>query len=569
MKRHLVHLTALALLLSACEFSLAGDITPPPDADFFGDATSEPVVFPSTTPDAEAGGALYIQNCAPCHGLSGLGDGEQAAQLPFAPAPLGDPDLARAASPEDWFRIVSAGRLQRYMPPFSSALTSQQRWDVLAYVYSLGWDEDLLHTGNELYLQRQTEIDQLLAGVNPFAVELDLVESLGLPEQDATALTAFLQARAFGLEQPAAEATATPLAEASQVLASFIGHVKHGSEEDLPAGLEATLFGFDHTEQVFSQTALVRIGGDVVFEDVPLAEGRVFFIQVDYQGQSYFSEFITSEGQETLFRVPITIYETTSDVSQLAVDGIQLIFNFAEPGAVRVVERVTITNLGDRAVVPNQGEAVLRFTLPQGASNLVFQDGELGDRFVATGSGFGDLRGVLPGQGYELFFAYELPYSDGLIYQTSVDLPTRTLVAFIPEGEIELSSEDFQLAGSQAFDGVNHLAYAADAGYFPGDQLALELRGPHPLGGSAPTFGASDDLLAGLAALTAAVGLAWLWLRRLPAAGTPLTAEAIMDEILALDERYANGKVSEAVYAKRRASLKAQLAKKMIPRGKR
>jgi hypothetical protein len=57
-----------------------------------------------------------------------------------------------------------------------------------------------------------------------------------------------------------------------------------------------------------------------------------------------------------------------------------------------------------------------------------------------------------------------------------------------------------------------------------------------------------------MAALLAAVGALWLWVRR-----TPANREAVLDEIAALDARYERGEVKEAAYQKRRAALKDQL----------
>jgi len=192
-------LVFLPLLLTACEFSLAGDITPPSDAIISRETTLAPVTSPAAAPDLAVGAEIYANRCAPCHGLSGLGDGVQAAQLPFFPSAIGDPELARAASPEDWFRIISFGRLQRFMPPFESALTEQERWDVLAYVYGLGWDEEILARGEELIAEYRLEIDELMADIPSLSMKLNIVDGLTLSDEDAQALTAYLQAKALGL----------------------------------------------------------------------------------------------------------------------------------------------------------------------------------------------------------------------------------------------------------------------------------------------------------------------------------------------------------------------------------
>ena len=131
----------LGLLSAAC--SLAGDVTPPPalaTAQMARPiptvATTSEVTPPDGPPDLAAGAAIYLDKCAPCHGVTGRGEGELAASLQFPPAALGDPEVARAARPEEWYAVVTQGRIDRLMPGFSS-LTDQERWDVVGYALSL------------------------------------------------------------------------------------------------------------------------------------------------------------------------------------------------------------------------------------------------------------------------------------------------------------------------------------------------------------------------------------------------------------------------------------------------
>ncbi len=90
----------LVLVLSACSFSLAEDITPPPNLQQQQPSQAQPAAvssntFPLLPPNPANGEAIYAEKCSPCHGDAGLGDGPQAAQLPNPPAALGSPDLAR------------------------------------------------------------------------------------------------------------------------------------------------------------------------------------------------------------------------------------------------------------------------------------------------------------------------------------------------------------------------------------------------------------------------------------------------------------------------------------------
>jgi hypothetical protein len=76
----------LALVfLSACSFSLAEDITPPPGAEQVNlPGTQSPpsveMVYPLVPPNPINGQAIYAEKCAPCHGATGQGDGPKARQ---------------------------------------------------------------------------------------------------------------------------------------------------------------------------------------------------------------------------------------------------------------------------------------------------------------------------------------------------------------------------------------------------------------------------------------------------------------------------------------------------------
>ena len=122
----------LATLLSACNFTLAEDVTPPPG---YIPPTPLPtlVLYPEHAPSIENGEAIYAVKCAACHGETGLGDGPQGIQLGVTVPAFALPEIARPLSPAQMYTTVTRGVIERFMPPFAS-LNDQERWDVVAYV---------------------------------------------------------------------------------------------------------------------------------------------------------------------------------------------------------------------------------------------------------------------------------------------------------------------------------------------------------------------------------------------------------------------------------------------------
>ncbi len=150
MKKALFVVLLLPLLLAAC--SLASDLTPPPGyhPTAITKPTAAPVVYPLVPPDPSQGAAIFTQDCAPCHGDTGMGNGDKAAGLPNPVAAIGTAAVARPAKPMTWYDIISNGRIERFMPPFAS-LSDRQRWDVISYVYSLSEPASVVQQGKDVF----------------------------------------------------------------------------------------------------------------------------------------------------------------------------------------------------------------------------------------------------------------------------------------------------------------------------------------------------------------------------------------------------------------------------------
>jgi high-affinity iron transporter len=91
------------------------------------------------TVDLELGARVYAENCTACHGMSGHGDGEsvRSGAIPHVPD-FHDPSSRTAHTPEAIFTVISDGRMEKFMPPWSSYLSEAERWAVAVYVYGFG-----------------------------------------------------------------------------------------------------------------------------------------------------------------------------------------------------------------------------------------------------------------------------------------------------------------------------------------------------------------------------------------------------------------------------------------------
>ena len=100
---------------------------------------------------AAAGETTFLQNCAPCHGPTGAGDGPVMVEQNLSASGLSDPERVALGSPADWFRTTRDGRIEKLMPPWGNQLTDAQIGDVVAWIWQLSTSPDELDEGARLW----------------------------------------------------------------------------------------------------------------------------------------------------------------------------------------------------------------------------------------------------------------------------------------------------------------------------------------------------------------------------------------------------------------------------------
>ncbi len=85
------------------------------------------------TPSFAAGKAMYLQMCAHCHGLTGVGDGWDGEYLDVKPANFTG-EMVRGLSDGDWFARVSFGIQNSAMPTWGEWMPFENRWNVIKFL---------------------------------------------------------------------------------------------------------------------------------------------------------------------------------------------------------------------------------------------------------------------------------------------------------------------------------------------------------------------------------------------------------------------------------------------------
>jgi mono/diheme cytochrome c family protein len=601
--------------------------TPPPPV--------ETLLPPNAAPDIQNGKTVYEEKCSACHGARGMGDGTQSQNLPNPVFPFAIPQMGRLYAPAFWYTAVTNGIPDKSMPSFADELSDEARWDAVAYAYSLALKSEDTATGKTIYETHcaachgaegtggnnaadftdqhfmaslaASDIFGILSegtpnGMPTFSDKLDETERWAVaayvrgftlggiePAEDIAAepsptSTVVAETPAEdSTEEDTAEPTVTPTPEG---LGEIIGTVTNASGSEIPKDLTVTLRGFDmdagggFTESVTLETT-VDEDGTFRFENVPMPPQRAFMAVVSYDSVGYTSEpGFVAEGVTTL-NLPVTIYDTSSDASLLSMDRWHVFLDFAdsEEGSLQIIEVFVISNPTNTTIVAeNKGDAVLTFSLPEGAENIQFQEGDFGDRYIQTENGFGDTMPIVPGVGqHQIVVGFTLPYTRKLDFSQTMDMPVDSAIIMSPEG-VKVKSDILEDGGTKEFQGTIYHLYSSQS--LPaGAQFTMKISGK-PKAASPAGVDTRKNLLIGAGALGVALIFAgiWLYLRDRQAeeeweeedeeeeieseeedADEFEDAESIMDAIIALDDAYRAGNISEDSYKSRRAALKRRL----------
>jgi mono/diheme cytochrome c family protein len=510
-------LFALLIGLTAC-MSLAEDITPPPGYQAptaqQSTPTSETPIYPMLPPDPARGTPLYAEKCAPCHGISGLGDGPDAGMLSNPVAALGDPALARLAAPDDWYLMVTNGNMQNFMPPFAS-LTVPERWDVIAHAYTLSTTPAEVARGQELYVENCAachgergqgdgpEAGSLSASPIDFtdqefmgarsAADLynSITEGLGemhsfadLSETDRWALTAFLRTLTFAEPTPEGDLTETPEAypgpepypvpeatsetpvettpegEIEPEVGTVSVTVISTSGVEIPSNMEVTIFGFEGMTQVFSHTLPLSDDGIAVLEDVPMPPEQFIFATAEYNDLVYGSEIAVVDPGTTSVDLEISYYERTSDLSVLRAERLHVIFGFENEETVQVYVLYIFSNTSEQVLAgENPDEPAVTFTLPEGAFNLQRDTGmEFQD--IDTPDGFGIFAVYPRPEPYQILYSFDLPYEKEKVdFDIQIAMNTTAMIVMAPENGVKIKSDQLTDAGMRDIEGISYNIY--------------------------------------------------------------------------------------------------------------
>ncbi|MEP7135626.1 MAG: c-type cytochrome, partial [Chloroflexota bacterium] len=568
MKFRIVLLIALATLLSACNLTLAEDVTPPPG---YVPPTLMPTMgplFPPQAPNVEKGSAIYVEKCAPCHGETGLGDGPQGIQLGVTVRAYGLPEIARPASPAQYYTSVTRGNIERFMPPFAS-LNDQQRWDVVAYVLTLHTTPEQIAKGKQLFeancancstdffknqekMSDLSEVDiaRLIREGN------DTVPAFGsnLSDDDLFAVAVYLRTLTFDMAPlaqattvpatqtsvaadagtPSAEGTpvgtqqasAAPQGEATPVVkagfGTINGSIANKTGASLPSDLTISLHGFDHNtadptagpQEVFKQDGTVNADGTYTFGNIEIPDGRIFLVEATYGGITLQSEYgVVEAGKATVDIAPLTLYELSQDTSALVIDQLHMFVQADGDKGYQFIAVYTFRNGTDKTITVNMTDKqeipFLKFLT--GAEGLGYEASQDSAPFISTNEGFA----MAPNdKAYSLLAFSSVAKQKEINVTQELVIPATAVSIFVPDG-MEAKGDKLKADSAQDVSGTKYQSYIAND-FKAGDKLTFTLTGTPKVtdttGTTTPSTSKNNALLIGAGGLGLALILAGAWM---------------------------------------------------------
>lgn len=569
-------LTATAIIITACNFTLAEDVTPPPNYVPPTPAPTLGPLFPAQAPSIENGAAIFAQKCAPCHGATGLGDGAQGIKLGVTVPAFGLPEIARPASPAQWYTTVTQGNMERFMPPFAS-LSDQQRWDVVAYAMTLHTSEEEIARGKDLFeancancstdfFKDQSKMSALseveLARISKQGNEEVKAFGSNLSDDDVWAVAAYLRTLPFdtspvvsapastatpqavtvtetpllaeagtpvgpalstveGTEQVPATSEATTVAKAG--FGTVSGSVENNTGTDLPSDMKVTLRGYDHgadpsagPQEVFSQEGTLDKDGSFVFENIEIPLNRIFIAEITYDGTDLQSNYAIVKAGDTGVSVPpIKLYNKTTDTSKLVVDESRIFFEYGTDNTIQVFNVYSFHNPSDQTIVVtlNENGEVPFIKPPEGSSGVGYEPMQDSEKFMQTQNGFA----IPPSENaYGLIVFASVSKAKEFEFSQEFILPVTTVSVFVPEGVTAKNAKLSDL-GVQAIQSSNFQIYELND-VSAGEKVKLAIAGsPKESTGTSSTSTSeavttNDNLLIGAGALGVALILAGAWM---------------------------------------------------------
>jgi len=240
-----------------------------------------------------------------------------------------------------------------------------------------------------------------------------------------------------------------------------------------------------------------------------------------------------------------------------------------------VVELLIIQNQSNLVIVPeDMNSPIINYQLPEGATNLQFEEGAIGDRYILTDTGFGDLQPIEPNIPKQFLYAYNLPYENKMTLDIDLPMDVEASIVMLPaDVGVEIKSDQLSFTGEQSMQGAAIRTYSS--GKLSGENnLTLNFQGKYKPNTEITGIQTTDTvgIIIGIVVLLGAIVAGFFILRGkklnqteeewVEEVETPEIVDIndLLDSVIALDDAYAKGELPEEAYHNRRQEIIQQIS---------
>lgn len=555
-----------------------------------------PAQAPDTPPSVSGGRALWTENCQPCHGPTGKGDGPASQNIPDPLPNFSDPATTWQNVPAENFNVIKNGRIEKLMPPWGNRLSDAQIWDLTAYVWNLSVKPADLTAGETLYTQQCAACHGSGgAGDGPKA-SAKMVSFTELPAMTQRS-QAQLQAN-FKTSQEHASLNTLSEQEISQALSyirSFTfklpqrngtlkGQVINATTNKSQGDIQVTLHIFEGNTEVDHMTAQADNAGNYTFTKLPTDHSTLYTVEGRYKDITYTSDqpgLFTPNSTETTLN--LNVYETTNSPEAVNVKQLHYLMSFTSE-AVNVVQIFVVGNRGKQTYVGTNGQT-FPFKLPSNAQKVTFENDPTGMRFIEADGSYADTEPITPGEdSMSIVATYQVPRADSLNINVPLPADIASANVLMQDQGAKLNSPQLQFVEKREFQGDSFSIYNA-TDLKKGQELLLQLTGldnlsfatnaPNAPGAVAapPSIINQDHLrwtvvgLGVIVILLVALGYPYwrpqLTHQTIATEDPSLRRQKLLLLLARLDKAFEAGELDKRIYHRARAKYKAELMQLM------
>lgn len=174
---------------------------------------------PARVPDVARGKALYAENCASCHGVTGAGDGPLAASLTPPPIAFTDKERADQRSLFGLFQVITQGLDGTSMSSFAN-MPEEDRWALAFYVGQFAFDPALAQTG-ETRWQDDAQLREQFGTLEQLTTLTPAAMAEAVPDDAGPAIAAYLRHNPNAIQPHASQSLAVVRDNLAQSLEAY------------------------------------------------------------------------------------------------------------------------------------------------------------------------------------------------------------------------------------------------------------------------------------------------------------------------------------------------------------